>query len=148
MLRFADAKRPRLSLNSLPKQGEPYMLNRKSHDTGRGFTKLFSRILCLVLLLLAITFLTVSPKAQGTRISCLFDEGLGDGTALYVSCGSSAGNFMGECGPHSGANGEMGCTLWDDPADNWLADQACADYQAHGCPTEGGGGGGIGGLIP
>jgi|GEM_PF-2952360 len=99
---------------------------RKTQLITRPVFKVILRLMCLLVLLTSAAYLTSPGKAQGTRISCLFDEG--DGNAILVSCGSSAGNFIGECG--GGA-----CTIWNDPADDWLANQACADYQANGCPS-------------
>jgi len=115
------------------------MLNRRRiSNESKSLFRVASRLVCLLVLVVAAYSLAIAQS--GTRISCLIDNG--DGTATLVSCGSSAGNFIALC------HGTGPCDVLDDPSTLWLANQVCADYQQNGCPTNDGGGGGIGGLMP
>lgn len=80
--------------------------------------------LCLVAVM-AGYLLTGTPADAFDRFSC--HVGSSSNGETFVSCGSSAGNFVYTCN-------ETGCHDQTDPNNQWIADGLCQQYAAEGCP--------------
>ena len=71
-------------------------------------------------------YLAVPTTAQSSddRFICALREG---NSAIFLSCGGSAGNFIYTCeGP--------ACTAAEGAFNQWMADRLCAEYAQEGCP--------------
>ena len=101
-------------------------MNRKPENQSGG-KPLFRLAWRLAVVVALASYLTVTVAARNLRISCGLSQ-RSDGTAVFLSCGSSAGNFLYVCqnGTCSESTGEL---------NQAIADQRCAEIQASGsCP--------------
>lgn len=100
-------------------------MNRKLENLS-GHKPLFRLAWRLAVVVALASYLTVTVAAR-QRISCGLSQSSG-GTSVFVSCGSSAGNFLYVC-----SNGSCSASTGD--FNQYLADQRCAEIQSSGsCP--------------
>lgn len=102
------------------------MLINKEIPLGRRVYNVVSRLLCLLALVIVAVHLNGMTTVRATsRFSCA----LGDG--LFVSCGSSAGNFAYNCN-----SGGVCVANENNPANQAMADEMCSRYEREGCPGQ------------
>lgn len=87
--------------------------------------KLASRIVCLAILTSAALWLNASARADGARFDCVLTADNKNGGMVLLTCGTSGGDFLWNCGGGS-------CT--SDPQMDTAASQDCANYAVNGCP--------------
>ena len=100
------------------------MLTTKEVSSRKRVFKLVLRMLCLLAMVIAAVYLNGTRTAHATsRFSCALGGG------LFISCGSSAGNFTYNC-DSSGV-----CLAADNNPNNQAnADEMCGRYESDGCP--------------
>ena len=101
-------------------------MNRKPENQSGG-KPLFRLAWRLAVVVALASYLTVTVTARNLRISCGLSQS-SSGSSVFVSCGSSAGNFLYVC-----ENGSCSASTGD--FNQYLADQRCAEIQSSGsCP--------------
>lgn len=100
-------------------------MNRKPENQSEG-KPLFRLAWRLAVVVALASYLTVTVTARN-RMSCALSQS-SDGRSTFLSCGSSAGNFLYTCN-----NGT--CTESPGDFNQTVADQQCAQVQSSGsCP--------------
>ena len=101
-------------------------MNRKPENQSKN-QPLFRLAWRLAVVIALASYLTVTVTARNLRIWCGLSQS-SSGSSVFLSCGSSAGNFLYVC-----ENGT--CTESTGEFNQYLADQRCAEVQASGsCP--------------
>jgi len=107
------------------------MLNTLKVLSGRRpLVKLISK-LCLVAVLAGYLLFTITAQATN-RFSCSLGYNETSGNQVFVSCGSSAGNFIYTCDSNNN------CQVDENSTSQGLGDSVCQSYQNQygGCPDD------------
>ena len=98
-----------------------------------GRRPLVKLVLRLCLFAVLAGYLLITSTAQATdRFSCYITYNESTGNDVFVSCGSSAGNFIYTCDSNNN------CQVDENSTNQGLADSVCQSYQSEygGCPDD------------
>lgn len=101
----------------------------KNSNLSRTLVRLSWRLGLALTLALYAAVVAGAQSGLGDRFTCNLGTSWGGNSTSWVSCGSSAGNFIYTCNSY-------GCDDAEGEVNQYLADQKCSEIRQEGeCPT-------------